>query len=162
MEKRRANPSEDWLRIQVTMKAKPCSKRLEPATVDYLIPTNQGEMLKKARLVAGISLAAMSKLLGVHRTTLTDYEFNRVFIPCEIITRVEKICQLKRYSLFDEYHLFIEKCDEVILDYCGQEGISLYEFLKRIGIERQTVYAWVRKKQCPSRENWLLVKKLKL
>jgi transcriptional regulator with XRE-family HTH domain len=143
---------------------KPCVQRLDTDVPECLNPTNQGEYLKKARLEAGIFLTDMAGRLGINRTTLTDYEFNRGTIPCKIILRIEEICEVERFSLFDEDHLeyyrFCENYAQIIRDYCKREKISLCAFAKRLGVGKESVCAWVRKKQNPGWKSWALIKEL--
>lgn len=116
--------------------------------------------LRYYRLKKGISLKELADKLGVHRTTVTDWEKNKCSVPHKKIFEYASVLDVNVYELFDEYHLFVEECDKIIKSFCENNNIKYSEFAKMCNVNKVTLYSWLKKEKQPNYKNWAVLKSI--
>ena len=116
--------------------------------------------IKQYRLQNNIMLKDLANRLDIHRTTVTDYEQGKTIPNNDVLKQIESILNLEQYSLFDEYHLFIENLNEEIERIKRDFYLSDASFARKCGITKATVHGWKTKKIKPSYKTWLKIKTL--
>lgn len=102
----------------------------------------------------------MANELNIHRTTLTDYEKNIGFIDADILRKISIILGLQEYELFDDYHIFLDSCEEKIREYRTMNGMSLSKIAKHCNVSKSTIWQWEKKMCNPTVKNWIALKEL--
>lgn len=119
-----------------------------------------GAKIRELRLYYNISACEMYNYLKIDKSTLQDYENNNITIPNNILKQICIKCNQSEYLLFDEYRLFLENYDNIILQYCKSANITVAKLATQLCLSKQSVYAWVKKKSKPTYENWLAICKI--
>ena len=119
-----------------------------------------GEKIKELRLYHNISAREMYTYLNIHKSTLQDYENDCITISNDILKRICLKCNESEYLLFDEYRLFLENYDKIILRYCESTNTTIPKLAKQLSLSKPSVYAWTKRKSKPTYENWLAICKV--
>ena len=119
-----------------------------------------GEKIKELRLYHNISAREMYTYLNIHKSTLQDYENDCITISNDILKRICLKCNESEYLLFDEYRLFLENYDKIILRYCESTNTTISKLAKQLSLSKPSVYAWTKRKSKPTYENWLAICKV--
>ena len=119
-----------------------------------------GEKIKELRLYHYISAREMYTYLNIHKSTLQDYENDCITISNDILKRICLKCNESEYLLFDEYRLFLENYDKIILRYCESTNTTIPKLAKQLSLSKPSVYAWTKRKSKPTYENWLAICKV--
>lgn len=119
-----------------------------------------GDKIRELRLYHNISAREMYTFLNIHKSTLQDYENNRITIPNNILKRICVKCNESEYLLFDDYRFFLEDYYNTIPQFCKSVNISIAELSRRLSISQQSIYSWFKRKSKPTYENWLALCKI--
>ena len=119
-----------------------------------------GEKIRELRLYHNISAREMYTFLNINKRTLQDYENNNIIVPNDILKRICLKCNESEYLLFDEYRLFLENYDKIILQYCKSTNTTIPELARQLSLSKPSVYAWTKRKSKPTYENWLAICKI--
>ncbi len=114
-----------------------------------------GDKIRFARLHAGLTIEQLAKKINVDRVTLIRNETNQIsedFVKSKMLLKIEEVCNVPRYSLFDDYLLYYEtqqlKADRESLG-ITQDTLGKYLNKSKIIIDR-----WEKKINRPSQQVW--------
>lgn len=134
----------------------PCKRNLYNIKYNKLSEQKTiGDKIRCVRLHAGLTIEQLAEKIEVDRVTLIRNETNQIsedFINSDMLLKIEDICNVPRYSLFDDYLLYYEtqqlKADRKSL------GITQATLGKYLNVSNKVISRWEQKINRPSQQMW--------
>lgn len=113
-----------------------------------------GSQIKRARFHLRLPLNVVASKIGIHRTTLSEYELDHCHPSVYALTALGDLYFNDKYYFCDEYERFVDKSDQIINGIIINHNLSLQMLADICGVTKQSVWAWTKKKSSPSRLCW--------
>ncbi len=111
-----------------------------------------------------MTIIELASLIGVHYETISAIEHNKqkTFRPTlfTILCKIASCFNVEWQMLSDDYVISIYgDCAEKIKKYLHDHNMSQIELARLLSVHEQTIAAWIKQKDKPSRKSWELLKK---
>jgi len=135
------------------MKVLKCKRIADSIKFSEIKPETVSDMIKYARLAAGLTIKNLAEIVDVSKSTIIRYENSEVFdenMDLELLKKIALACNMDKLFCCNKYHIFLlSNPGQQLKDFRKSQKITQKQFALKLNVSVKTIKCWESNKNRP-------------